>query len=389
MLIAAAHAVQRPANARLLVIDAGGRLMHARRDRWLDCLRRGDVVIANDAATLPASLTGAHARTGRAVEARLAAWRSTPGDWPEFDAVIFGAGDFRMRTEDRPSPPPLAPGDRLQLGPLTAIVRHTIGHPRLARLRFDHAPAAFWRGLATHGRPVQYAHLREPLALRDAWTPIAAAPTAFEPPSAAFILDWRALAAMRAAGIGFATLTHAAGLSSTGDPQLDQRLPFDEPYHLPDSTVRAIADAHASRGRVIAIGTTVVRALEHAAQRDGDLRAGDGVATQRIGAGTRLRVVDGVVTGTHEAGSSHHELLRSFASDRVLARAGAALERAAYRTHEFGDSMLVFRAARTAVVLSAPRARGAPREDRDPATGTASATRPDIRRCPRACCCCA
>jgi S-adenosylmethionine:tRNA ribosyltransferase-isomerase len=234
-------------------------------------------------------------------------------------------------------------GDGLRLGPLDAVLHRTLGHPRLVELRFAGTPADFWRGVAAHGRAIQYSHLREPLALWDAWTPIASAPVAFEPPSAGFVIDWRSLAAMRTRGIGFATLTHAAGQSSTGDARLDARLPLDEPYRIPVSTSRAIARAHGAGGRVVAIGTTVVRALEHAARSDGSVRSGDATATQRIGPRTRLRVVDALVTGTHEPGSSHYALLHAFASDAVLARAAEALERSHYRTHEFGDSNLVLR----------------------------------------------
>jgi S-adenosylmethionine:tRNA ribosyltransferase-isomerase len=345
-VIAADRPVQRPPRARLLVVGDDGRIVDAPRSRWLDFVRRGDLLLANDAATLPASLRGIHLPTRRAVEIRLAAWHAGgAADAPEFAAVAFGDGDFRTRTEDRPPPPAFAAGDALALGTLGATVLAILGHPRLLRVRFDATPAACWRGLARSGRPIQYAHLRDPLALWDTWTPLAGAPVAFEPPSAGFVLDWQAVAAMRARGIRFATLTHAAGLSSTGDPLLDARLPLDETYRIPDATARAIRAARCERARIIAIGTTVVRAVEDAARDGGDVASGVAVATRRIGRDTRLRVVDGVVTGTHEPGSSHHELLRAFASDDVLARAGAALERYGYRTHEFGDSMLVLRAS--------------------------------------------
>jgi S-adenosylmethionine:tRNA ribosyltransferase-isomerase len=173
---------------------------------------------------------------------------------------------------------------------------------------------------------------------------VAALPVAFEPPSAGFVLDWALLDALRAKGVGFATLTHAAGISSTGDAALDARLPFDEPYHLPAATVHAIAQTRARDGRIVALGTTVTRALEHAASQGLPLRAGAGLATQRLGAQWRLRVVDAIVSGTHESGSSHYELLRAFTHADVLARAGRALERQGYRTHEFGDSVLIERA---------------------------------------------
>lgn len=341
---AATTPTQRPPDARLLVVSADGGLRHARRRDLAGHLDPGDLLVANDAATLPASLTGVHERTGAAVEVRLAGRRSLAAeDVRQATAVVFGPGDHRTRTEDRPPPPELRAGDALALGPLRATVRGALGHPRLVSLSFSGSPDEVWAGIARHGRPIQYAHVERPLALWDVWTRVASVPAAFEPPSAGFLLDWRLLATLRDRGVGFATLTHAAGLSSTGDPALDARLPLDEPYRLPDTTVRAIGRAKESGGRVVALGTTVTRALEHAAATGGPLRSGPGLATQRLGSGTRLRMVDAVVTGVHEPGDSHYELLRAFASDGVLRRMSAALERHGYRSHEFGDSVLVTR----------------------------------------------
>jgi S-adenosylmethionine:tRNA ribosyltransferase-isomerase len=267
---------------------------------------------------------------------------------------VFGAGDFRTRTEDRPLPPALAPGDRLVLGPLVATVERLLGHPRLASLRFGGPPEAVWAGLARHGRPIQYAHVPAPLALWDVWTPIAAVPVAFEPPSAGFALDWATLGAMRARGIAFASITLAAGVSSTGDPELDRRLPFDEPYEIPEATASAIRRARRQGGRIVAVGTTVVRALEHAAARTGVVFPGPGIATERLGPSSRLRVVDALLSGTHEPGSSHYQLLRAFLEDGTLAEASAALDAVGYRTHEFGDSVLI----EQALVKRARRAAG-------------------------------
>jgi S-adenosylmethionine:tRNA ribosyltransferase-isomerase len=193
--------------------------------------------------------------------------------------------------------------------------------------------------------------------LWDVWTPIASPPVAFEPPSAGFALDWRTIAALRARGIGFATITHAAGLSSTGDIELDKQLPFDEPYDIPQSTARAIARTRESGGRIVAIGTTVVRALEHAAMLGGSVvHAGPGVATERIGPGTSLRVVDAILTGVHEPGTSHYELLRAFADDLTLSAADDEMAAHGYRPHEFGDSVLVIPAG--GVVKVEYRSRG-------------------------------
>jgi S-adenosylmethionine:tRNA ribosyltransferase-isomerase len=90
------------------------------------------------------------------------------------------------------------------------------------------------------------------------------------------------------------------------------------------------------------VGTTVVRALEHAG-RNGRLKPGDGMATQRIGPGP-LRIVSAILSGTHEPGSSHYHLLRAFVDDGTLERVSAHLDSLGYRTHEFGDSVLIERA---------------------------------------------
>ncbi|HVH25946.1 MAG TPA: S-adenosylmethionine:tRNA ribosyltransferase-isomerase [Vicinamibacterales bacterium] len=348
-MIAADRPRQRPRDAKLLLVDAKGRLAHAPRSRFLEYLRPGDLLVANDAATLPASLPGIHGPTGAPIEVRLAGRSSLrPDDVRTFSAVVFGAGDFRTRTEDRPLPPALLPGDHVAFGSavasshglLTGRVRAVLEHPRLVSLNFDGEPRDIWAGLARVGRPIQYAHLRAPLALWDVWTSIAALPAAFEAPSASFVLDWTSIHAMRQRDIRFATITLAAGISSTGDPDLDRLLPFDEPYRISGHAAVAIQRARAKSGRVVAIGTTVVRALEHAG-RDGTLRTGEGVADQRIGPTSPLHVVDAIISGTHEPDSSHYQMLRAFASDRVLAEASASLEAEGYRTHEFGDSVLI------------------------------------------------
>lgn len=190
--------IQRPPQAKLLAVDSEGNIRHEARSKFVDLLRAGDLLIANDAATLPASLSGRHLSSGRPIEVRLAGRRSFSVDGiRQFCAVVFGAGDFRMRTEDRPPPPAMAPGDQLVLGPLRAEVDGLLNHPRLVSLRFDGSPDEILEGVARHGRPIQYSHLPMPLALWDVWTPIAGPPVAFEPPSAGFALDWRALTSIR------------------------------------------------------------------------------------------------------------------------------------------------------------------------------------------------
>src|SRR5215470_9484920 len=115
--------------ARLLIVDADGNIRDTARAELASLFAPGDVVVANDAATLPASLFGTHMPTNAPIEARLAGWVS-PGDPSRFIAVVFGAGDHRTRTELRPLPPTLSPDDRLKFGPLRAVVAERLGHPR-------------------------------------------------------------------------------------------------------------------------------------------------------------------------------------------------------------------------------------------------------------------
>jgi S-adenosylmethionine:tRNA ribosyltransferase-isomerase len=354
----ATHPVIASRDARLLVVGRTG-VSHLARAGFPLLLRPHDLVVANDAATLPASLTGTHRPTGGTIEVRLAGKRSLdPADATRFFAVVFGAGDYRTATEDRPLPPALAIGDELLFadrrdvglgsgGPdnvrPAARVVEILGHPRLVELQFRGTAEAVWSALATHGRPVQYSYVPEPLAIWDTWTRVAAKPVAFEAPSAGFLLDWSMLRAIRARGAQFGTLTHAAGLSSTGDPGLDRRLPLDEPYEIPASTAALIASSRAAGGRIIAVGTTVVRSLESASDGDGRVRAGAGLARVRLGPASRLTVVDGIVSGMHEAGTSHYQLLEAFAAGRVLEEMNAAAEAGGYRAHEFGDFVFVER----------------------------------------------
>jgi S-adenosylmethionine:tRNA ribosyltransferase-isomerase len=333
-----------PQRAKLLVVDARGRITrHAAADlpRFV---RRGDLIVANDAATLPASFVATHVRTGEAAEVRLAGRRSlAPDAVTAFTAVVFGAGDYRTPTEHRPTPPALVVGDKLIVGPLRATIAALHEHPRLVDIRFHDGVDEIWAAFARYGRPIQYSYIPERLEMWDTWTSIASQPVAFEAPSAGFLIDWSMLRALRARGARVASITHAAGISSTGDPTLDRLLPLDEPYVIPPATAALVNRTRQCGGRVLAVGTTVVRALEHAARRVGHVRAGPGMATGRIGAHTELLVVDGIVSGMHEPGTSHYELLGAFQEGDVLETMAAEAENHDYRSHEFGDAVFMER----------------------------------------------
>ena len=304
-------------------------------------LSAGDLLVVNDSATLPASLRGTTARA-EPVEIRLLSSRSSPDR--AWRAILFGAGDWRTRTEDRPAPPRVHAGDVLSFGAdLRARVESVDPNSeRLVEVRFLEQDR-FWSALYRYGRPVQYAHVAAPLELWHVQTPFAARPWSSEMPSAARPLAWELLLAVLAKGVRVASLTHAAGLSSTGDAQLDARLPLRESFDVPASTAQAIDETRARRGRVVAVGTTVVRALESAVSEEGRVIAGAADTEATIGPGHRLRAVDAILTGMHEPGTSHDALLRAFAPRDLLTRAFRAATKAGFLGHEFGDSMLVGR----------------------------------------------
>lgn len=344
-----------PDRERLLRVDPrSGRLTEGRLGDLPGWLRPGDLLVVNDAASLPASLparldTGATPAAASVddglLEVRLAATGPEEETWW---AVLFGGGTWRTPTEHRIAPPVVAPGDGLRIAEDFAARVEEVSplSPRLVRLRFDRGQEDFYRELYRYGRPVQYAHLRGDLALWDVQTGYAARPWAVEMPSAGRPLSWSTLAGLRRRGVAVARLTHAAGLSSTGDARLDAALPLPERYEIPAETVRAIGIARAAGGRVVAAGTTVVRALEgNAAREGGRLVPGRFVTDLRIDPGHGLRVVDGVLTGMHEPGSSHFALLEAFAPRDLLEHALARAETRGFLQHEFGDSMLVLPAA--------------------------------------------
>lgn len=294
-------------------------------------LRAGDLVVVNDAATLPASLRG-ETTHGEPFELRL----SAPVEGSRLVGILFGRGDHRTRTEHREPPPPIAIGERVLLGGMTARVAAIAG--RHVELLADVADDQLWHGIYAAGAPIQYAHRPELLPLYAVQTAYAARPWAVEMPSAGRPLTWDVLLELRRRGVGIATLTHAAGLSSTGDAALDAALPWPEHYEIPERTARAIDETKQRGGRVIAIGTTVVRALEAAGGR-----AGQGIATLRLDAHYKLRVVDGIVSGLHAPGESHFELLSAFAPRERLVRAIELAARAGLSSHELGDVCLVMR----------------------------------------------
>jgi S-adenosylmethionine:tRNA ribosyltransferase-isomerase len=323
---------------RLLRVWPDGRFADTRIADLPRLVRAGDLLVVNDAATLPASLAG-RAPSGLRLELRLAR-RLDERHWL---AVLFGDGDWRTPTEKRSPPPQLQPGERITLSPALSatVIDCSPLSPRLVRLCFDREGASLWAELYRLGRPIQYAYLEAPLHLWAVQNVYAARPWALELPSAGRPLDWELLLALKRRGVALAALTHAAGISSTGDAALDAALPLPERYELPAETARLVNTTRAAGGRVIAVGTSVVRALESAAAAGGAVAAGAGETELLIGPGYSLRVVGGLLTGLHEPTASHFALLQAFVPRRALEAAYRFAERAGYRCHEFGDSSLL------------------------------------------------
>jgi S-adenosylmethionine:tRNA ribosyltransferase-isomerase len=305
----------------------------ARLHRFADLpqlLRAGDLVVVNDAATLPASFRGVTAG-GEVFELRL----SSPPVDARLTGVLFGAGDWRTRTEHRSPPPRVAVGERVTLGGSLAATVAAVAGRRVTLDAAEHGDG-LWQALYAIGVPVQYAHRSEPLPLWSVQTAYASRPWAVEMPSAGRALTWDVLLDLRRAGVAIATLTHAAGLGSTGDNALDRAMPWPERYEIPVRTAAAIRTARTAGGRVIAIGTTVVRALEASLGAPGC-----GTATLRLDRSRQLRVVDGLVSGLHVPGESHFEMLEAFAPRAHLKHGLVIAAANGLSAHELGDACLI------------------------------------------------
>ncbi|MBS1789858.1 MAG: S-adenosylmethionine:tRNA ribosyltransferase-isomerase [Acidobacteria bacterium] len=316
---------------KLLVVEAG-ELRDGLIERLPDHLRAGDLLVVNDAATLPASLHGRDERD-HPVEIRLAS-QLNDRSW---QAVVFGAGDWRTPTEHRTAPPRVKTGEEIAFAnDFSAIVlKESDLSSRLLDLEFNRSGEDLWQGIYRHGKPIQYSYMIEELNLWSVQNVYGSRPWAVEMPSAGHALDWQLLLKLQEKGIQTATLTHGAGLSATGDEQIDRALPLAERFEIPAATMAAVLKTRATGGRVIAVGTSVVRALESASL------GLSGVTTLKIGPAHQLQFVDGLLTGTHDVTESHYQLLRAFLPERLLDNISQHLEAYNYLTHEFGDACLI------------------------------------------------
>ena len=177
---------EEPLHERLLVVDPeSGRIEDARVGELPRFLGPSDVVVVNDAATLPASLRTVEGDVEMRLMGRLADDRT-------YRALLFGEGDFSTPTELRPPPPEVRRGSVLSFGSglSASVVWVDPSAPRWCHVRFDREGAALFRALYAAGAPIQYAHVARPLPLWHVQSAFAGRPWAFEAPSAGRPFTW-------------------------------------------------------------------------------------------------------------------------------------------------------------------------------------------------------
>ena len=303
---------------RLAVVTPGGTEHAVVRDltRWLE---PGDLLVVNTSATLPAAVDTAYGAVHVSTELDDGSWvvelRRADGcghGTPAPGEVVALPGGVRLRI-DRPHP-----DGQSRLWRATSL-------PRVARIAY----------LTEHGRPIRYSYLERPVPLEDLQNVYATSPGSAEMPSAGRPLTRELLVDLMAMGVVVASLVLHTGVAS----QESHEPPQPEWFSVPAHTARLVKLAKRSGGRVLAVGTTVVRALESA----GDGRT-EGWTPLVLGPDRPARVVDGLLTGLHEPEASHLHLLEAVAGRSLVDRGYGDLTAAgapSYLWHEFGDSMLL------------------------------------------------
>jgi S-adenosylmethionine:tRNA ribosyltransferase-isomerase len=310
--------------AMMVAERASGRLTHARFGELTRFLSPGDLLVVNNSATLPAALPAK--LDGRRIELRL----STPAD---ADTWVV-----ELRRADRlPFPNPPA-GATVQLpgGASAVLVAPYPGSTRLALARLD-VPGSVDDLLRDHGRPIRYDYVGREWPIEAYQTVFATEPGSAEMPSAARPFSGELVARLVARGVLIAPVTLHTGVSSLESGEA----PLPEPYVVPAATAALVNHTRERGGRVVAVGTTVTRALETVADRSGVAHAGSGWTGLVLGPERPARVVTGLVTGWHEEGTSHLRLLDAVAGERLVATAYAEARAEGYLWHELGDAALL------------------------------------------------
>jgi S-adenosylmethionine:tRNA ribosyltransferase-isomerase len=317
-------------DVRLMVATRhDGRLVHRRFRDLPEVLAAGDLLVLNTSATIPAAVP-ARRHDGALLELRL----STPaphrpaGEWVVELRSPDGAARFgAMRDGERL----LLPGEASchLLAPYARGSRLWLARLELGMGAHDY--------LRRHGRPIRYGYVPQEWPLEAYQNVYALEPGSAEPPSAGRPFTPQLITALVARGVHFAPVTLHTGVSSLERGEA----PYPERYNIPLATARLVNAVHAWSGRVVAVGTTSVRALESVAGPDGSVSPGQGWTSLAVGPARPLRTVDGLLTGWHEPNASHLQLLEAAAGRRLLAKSYRAALEHGYLWHEFGDSHLI------------------------------------------------
>ncbi|ADD43408.1 S-adenosylmethionine:tRNA ribosyltransferase-isomerase [Stackebrandtia nassauensis] len=307
-------------DVRLLYTDkATGRTVSDGFRRLPGLLRPGDLLVVNDSATLPAAVwmrrLVVHFSTDRGDGTWLVELRKRVGGHHE----QYSGG---------------IPGELLPLpggATLRLEARHT-GRLWIARMNVS-VP----RYLGKHGVPIRYSYVDRDWPLDRYQTVFATRPGSAEMPSAARPFTTAIVDRLRERGVTIAPITLHTGVAS---PEVDET-PYPERFRIGASTARAVNAARAAGGRVIAVGTTAVRALETAVDGDGVVKAASGFTEHIVTPAVGVRAVDGILTGLHEPRSTHLSMLSAIVDNDVLASAYHKAIAERYLWHEFGDVHLI------------------------------------------------
>jgi S-adenosylmethionine:tRNA ribosyltransferase-isomerase len=316
-----------------LLVARPGVVSHVHFGDLGDHLRPGDLLVVNNSATMPAAVEGR--RAGQPIAIHFSTVRAEKVWVVELRPAATATGHL---TDVRP-------GERIDLAGGAAIVIGSSypepgvdgGRLWTARVIVEGPRDSVVSYLARYGRPIRYSYVPRQWPLRYYQTVFAQRIGSAEMPSAARPFSTELVTALVARGVVIAPITLHAGVSSAeaGEP------PTPELFEVPPVTARLANSTHAAGGRVIAVGTTVTRALESATSPDGMARQAVGWTDLVLGPSHPCRVVDGLITGWHDAGASHLLLLEAVAGPDLVASAYREAVEHGYLWHEFGDSALL------------------------------------------------
>ena len=317
---------------RLMVAEAdahGGSITHAAFTELPEFLSAGDLLVVNVSATLPAAVAATRS-DGSAIRIHFATRAPKLDDrWRVVE----------LRSPDGATPMRGHAGETLRLpahlGELELVAPYASGS-RLMLARLN-GPGTVEELLIHHGEPIRYGYVPRRWPLEAYQNVYARVPGSAEMPSAGRPVTHRLISELATRGIAVAPVTLHTGVSS---PERHEP-PFPEEFEVPDATARLVNMIRAAGGRVIAVGTTVVRALETVGRPDGSVDAGAGWTGLVIDPERGVDVVDGLITGWHEPEASHLQMLAALVGEPLLERCYQAALRHGYLWHEFGDSHLI------------------------------------------------